>query len=216
MADIFNEIDEELRADKAKQTWQRYGKFAIAGAALIVAGAAGFTFWQDSQRAAQLELAERYGEALTQGGRVDSAAAAAEALDRLARESGGGFGLLGRLQSAALLGESGSHDAAAEAYRAVAADGNVDALYRDLAAVLAVAQAMSGGGDPAALQAELDPHMGDEKPWRYTARQLAAGLALARGDMTAAKEYLTQISDDPNAPLGARGTASELLRALGG
>lgn len=33
MADIFDEIDEELKQDRAKQVWARYGKYVIAAAA---------------------------------------------------------------------------------------------------------------------------------------------------------------------------------------
>ncbi len=215
MADIFNEIDEELRADKAKQAWQRYGKIAIAGAAVIVACAAGYTYWQKSERAAQLELADRYAAALALGASKEGAPASAQALAALASESSGGFALLGRLQSAAMIGEAGDHLASADAYRAIANDTSVEALYRDLAVVLAVAQGAAGNGDSEALMKELELQLGDEKPWRYTARQVAAGLSLARGDTAAAKDFLTRISDDPNAPLGLRGSAAELLRSIG-
>ena len=37
MADIFDEIDEELKKDKAKLLWARYGKFVIAAVAAKVA-----------------------------------------------------------------------------------------------------------------------------------------------------------------------------------
>ncbi len=215
MADIFNEIDEELRADKAKQAWQRYGSFAIAGAAIIVACVAGYTYWQKSERAAQLEMADRYASALALGSTKEGALDSAQALAALTTEADGGFALLSRLQSAAMVGEAGDHSAASDAYRTIANDASVDALYRDLAVVLAVMQGAAGKGDPEALMKELELQLGDEKPWRYTARQVAAGLELARGNRSAAKDYLARISDDPNAPLGMRGSAAELLRSLG-
>ena len=36
MADIFQEIDEDLRRERAGKLWQKYGKYVIAAAALIV------------------------------------------------------------------------------------------------------------------------------------------------------------------------------------
>ena len=36
MADIFDEIDEELKQDRAKQVWLRYGKYVVAAAVAIV------------------------------------------------------------------------------------------------------------------------------------------------------------------------------------
>ena len=38
MADIFDEIDEELKQDRAKQVWARYGKYALSAAAAVVLG----------------------------------------------------------------------------------------------------------------------------------------------------------------------------------
>ncbi|MEC7211359.1 MAG: tetratricopeptide repeat protein, partial [Pseudomonadota bacterium] len=52
MADIFDEIDEELKQDRAKQVWARYGKYVVAAAAAVVLGVGasqGYTAWQQSQ-----------------------------------------------------------------------------------------------------------------------------------------------------------------------
>ena len=38
MADIFDEIDEELKQDRTKALWTRYGKFVIAAATAVVIG----------------------------------------------------------------------------------------------------------------------------------------------------------------------------------
>ena len=52
MADIFDEIEEELKKDKAQVLWARYGKFAIAAVAAIilaVGSAQGFKAWKTKQ-----------------------------------------------------------------------------------------------------------------------------------------------------------------------
>ena len=38
MADIFDEIDEELKQDRAKQVWARYGRYVVSAAAAVVLG----------------------------------------------------------------------------------------------------------------------------------------------------------------------------------
>ena len=38
MADIFNEVDEEVRRERLKQLWDRYGIFIIGLAVLLVVG----------------------------------------------------------------------------------------------------------------------------------------------------------------------------------
>ena len=47
MADIFREVDEALKEDKAKVLWQRYGNAAIAVVVLVVLATGGYVFWQD-------------------------------------------------------------------------------------------------------------------------------------------------------------------------
>ncbi len=42
MADIFKEIDEELRHDRMVRLWQRHGRLIIALAAAAVVAMAGF------------------------------------------------------------------------------------------------------------------------------------------------------------------------------
>ena len=36
MADIFDEIDEELKRDRTQELWTKYGKYVIAAAAAVV------------------------------------------------------------------------------------------------------------------------------------------------------------------------------------
>ncbi len=42
MADIFREIDEEVRRDKAAELWKKYGWVVTALAVLVVVGVAGW------------------------------------------------------------------------------------------------------------------------------------------------------------------------------
>ena len=49
MADIFQEVDEEVRREQLKKLWERYGNFIIAACVLVVVGtilylALGFVF----------------------------------------------------------------------------------------------------------------------------------------------------------------------------
>ena len=46
MVDIFDEVDEELRAERAQQLLKRYGGLIVAGRLLIVGAAAGWQGWR--------------------------------------------------------------------------------------------------------------------------------------------------------------------------
>ena len=59
MADIFDEIDEELKKDKAQLLWARYGKFVIAAVAaviLAVGSAQGFKAWKTKKAETALPM----------------------------------------------------------------------------------------------------------------------------------------------------------------
>lgn len=215
MADIFNEIDEELRRDKAQEWWSRYGKIVIAVCVVIVLGAAGYTWYEQQRVAEERALADRFDAARVQAEAGDLSGAAG-ALEALADEAGvAGVELVARFHRAGLLGTDGDHAGAAEAYAALSQDSAVPALYRDLATVMEVLHAGRAGGDRAELLDRLQPMTVDASPWRHTARMIAASLAIGAGDLDAAKEYLRQVADDPQAPGSARGQSAEILQALG-
>ena len=44
MSDIFQEIDEDLRQDKAARLWKAYGKYLIALAIFIILAIASYRF----------------------------------------------------------------------------------------------------------------------------------------------------------------------------
>ena len=53
MADIFQEVDEDLRRDRATALWRRYGKYVVAAAVVLVlatAGWSGYRHYRDQQR----------------------------------------------------------------------------------------------------------------------------------------------------------------------
>ena len=54
MTDIFQEVDEEVRRDKAAEFWKKYQNLILAAAALIVLASAGYRYWQyEREKAAQ-------------------------------------------------------------------------------------------------------------------------------------------------------------------
>ncbi|MDF1749854.1 MAG: tetratricopeptide repeat protein [Alphaproteobacteria bacterium] len=214
MADIFNEIDEELRRDKAQIWWKQYGKYVLAACVVVVLGAGAYTWYQDQQKSEMRALADEY-SAAQQTARTGSEADALKAFEELAQKAGEkGIGLVARFQAAGLHIEAGDHAAAAAAFEEIAKDTTVQKLYRDLADVMAIMHSGIAGGDVKALLARIDPLAADGEPWSYTARMVAASLALSSGDMKLAQDYLTKVADDDGAPTSARGQAAEILQAI--
>ena len=212
MADIFEEVDEEIRRDKFSQYWAQYGKVIIAGLVLVVAGTAGFVGWKQYRMSQQIEYSAQFSAALEQI-EAKKDAEAIGALETLAREAGAGYGVLARFREAALKANTGDREGAVAIYQTMADDGSIDALYADLARLYGVMHQLDTG-DPEALSKDLAPLLTEDGAWRYSARELAALLALRKGDTEAARKDYTRLADDPKTPSGIRARAAEMLQAL--
>jgi hypothetical protein len=212
MADIFREVDEAVREDRAKILWQRYGRLAVAVVLLIVGGTAGWVWWQDYSLGRQQQATAALAGALGQGG--GSTLEAADALGSVAATAGGEIAMIARLYEAALLAEAGDREAAVTVYGQVAEDGGVPALWRDYARLMSVLHRIDRG-DPATLQAMLGPLGEPDNPWRFTARELAGLLAVRRGEEDRAGEIFAGLADDAAAPAGVRQRARDLAARFG-
>ncbi|MTI10020.1 tetratricopeptide repeat protein [Rhodospirillaceae bacterium RKSG073] len=214
VSDIFDEVEEDLRKDKAEELWKKYGNYVIALAVLIVVGTAGYKGWQAYDASVNEDLANRFDQAV-QMGRAENYEQADGALAQLVQDGNASYAALSRLQQAALKSKSGDVEGAIVIYDALALDSAVESLYRDLAVVMSVMHQVDTG-DASQLLEMVDPQTTDIKPWRFTARELAAVLAMKKGDKTLAADYLTRITDDADAPQSARLRAGELLKVVEG
>lgn len=210
---IFREIDEELRQDRARKLWQQYGGYVIGAAVALVLGVAGYQGWTAYDRSTREAQGERYAAAEAQAA-AGNYRAAAESFADLAADAGAGYATLARLRQAAALLEAGDREGALAAYDAMAGDNGVDPLYRDLADLLWALHSLEGG-DPAAIEARLQPLTGPDGAWRYTAMEALALLRTEQGDAAAARDLYTRIADDDQAPPAARRRAREMIDALG-
>lgn len=221
MADIFDEIAEDLRAERARTMLRRYGALIIAVMVLVLAGVIASQGWRWQQGRLNARVADAYFVAMTQADAIPAAgdpekrAAAAKAFLAVAADAQDGYRTLARLRAAGLEADGGDRNAALVLWDQVAADGNADPLIRDLASLLWV-QHQADAGDPAALAARLAPLTRAENPWRALAQEQMALLDLRRGKLDDARGTLKQIAADISAPEGVRGRANGLLAGIGG
>jgi hypothetical protein len=211
VADIFKEVDEDLRRDQAEKLWRKYGAYVIAAAAAVVLATAGFQTWKWWYSKQQTELSDRYAAAVRLIARGDNEAAA-DQFGALA-DPGGGYGTLAAFNQARLLAASGDKAAAIEIWDRLAASSAAGPAFQGVATLLSVMQQMEDG-DPVALEARLKPLSETDGGYRHVALELIATLAIRQGDPARAREIYTQIADDPNSPVGLRARASQLLNAL--
>ncbi|MFN3459925.1 MAG: tetratricopeptide repeat protein [Oceanibaculum sp.] len=211
MADIFREIDEELRQDNLKRVWARYRYLIVGGVTALLLGTAGYVGWKEYQSRQQAAAAENYAAAVALVG--DRNAEAADRFAELARSGGSGYAALARLEQAALLWQEEKRAEAIAALDALAGDSAAPRSLRDLATVLG-GQRRLEAGETAAVKPHLASLVDSASPWRHLARELAALAAEAEGNRTEARDLLRRLTDDLEAPQGTRARAAELLQAL--
>jgi hypothetical protein len=215
VADIFHEVDEEVRRERLQKLWDRYSIYIIALAVLIVAGIGGwrgYEYWQAKQAAAA-GAAYESALSLSEAGKH---AEAETAFAKIAAEAPAGYRTLARLRAAAELAQTKRPDAV-KAYDEIAADTSLGATLQDLAAVRA-GMLMVDSAPLSDMRRRLDPVAEPGHTFRHSARELLALSAWRNHDFTAARRYIDMIATDGETPPGTRARADVLsaLIAAGG
>ncbi len=212
MADIFKEVDEDLRRDNLEKLWKKYGLQVIGLAAAVVLGVAGVQGWQAYDLDQRSKFSDRYGAAreLAQGGETT---AGLDAMIDLSEASGDSYAGLAAFEEARLRVESGDTGGAIAVWDRIAEGSRLGPGFKEAATLFSILHQIDSG-DPAALRARLQPLAADSQPFRSTARELLALIAIGEGDTAAARDLYTKISDDREAPAGLRQRATQMLAAL--
>ena len=211
VSDIFQEVDEALREDRAKEWWRRWGTSVIGGAVAIVVAVAAYNGWNWYQANQRAQAGDAFGAALALVATDKPGAIAA--LDKIAAQGVAPYAEQARLRIARLKAEAGDKDGASAAWRAAVA-GAGDADGRELAILLKAMQEFDSA-KPEDLATELQPLLGKDRPWRPMALELLAAVALKQKDEPKAKALLSELRDESAASQALRERAAELLSALG-
>ncbi len=210
MTDIFHEIDEDLRRERFRRLWDRFGIYLIIAVVLVIAGTAGYSGyrWWVQEQAQAASVRFQAAVKLADAGQHQEAEAAFTAL---AKDAPAGYRALARFRAA---GELATRNAAAgvAAFDALAADASLTAIERDLARIRA-ALILVDTGTVADVQQRVQAIADGQSPLRHAARELVALAQYRAGDLPATNATATAILADPEAPSGVRSRA-ELLRTL--
>jgi hypothetical protein len=212
VADIFKEVEEDLRREGLEKMWRRYAPYVIAVAVAVVLATAGITGWRNYTNSHQETRAREFSAALEliAQSNTEGAAKALEALS-----GGDGYATLAQFQEAGLKAKAGDVAGAAAAYQKISSDSAVDRPFRELAVILR-ALLLADTAEPSELTAQLAPLTEGDNPWRFSALEITGLVAQRSGDNARAEEIFAKLADDPAAPQGLRARAAELLAALKG
>jgi hypothetical protein len=190
---ILSEVDEELRRDRLRAAWRRFGPWVIAAAVAVVLAVAineGWSWWQESNAA---RTSDQFYAALEAAEEGDVAGAQA-ALDTVEASGVGGYPLLARFREASLLAREGKDAEAVAAYDALA-NADTSPRVRELALVLA-ANVLVDNGDVAAVQQRVAGLVTPENALRNAAREAIGLTQYKAGDINAALQTFQDVAAD--------------------
>ncbi len=214
MADIFREVDEDLRHERYLKLWRRW-RYWLLGVGVAGLGAAvAYVVLADAQESARKAEGQQFAAAMAeiQAGRGGEAA---DRLAMLAADAETGYAALARLGEADARARRGDITGAVQIYDLLAGDSSIDPLYRDLGALLA-AQRLVDRANVSEVNQRLAPLLAGHSPWRPLAAELSAIAEMRAGNTEASRALFAELVSDPAAPLGQRQRAAELLVSLGG
>jgi hypothetical protein len=208
MSDIFREVDEEVRRDKAVLFFEKYQFWLIGVALIIVAVTAAWRIY-DYYRAQGAEAASARYEAALQLAHDGKSTEAEAAFEAIAKDAPAGYRALARLRA---VDELATHDKAAaiKAYETLAADPSYDSSLASVARFRAALLAIDTE-DPQVFAQKVAALAGPTGAFRYSARELLALAAFKQGDYESAGRWLDEIVSDPAAPSGLRSRAEAFL-----
>jgi hypothetical protein len=212
VADIFQEVEDDLKRDKATALWQRYGRYIIGFAILIVLATAAFQAWTHYVQTQRSERSNAYAQALALAAGGSDQARALSELSAIA-EGDDSYSVLAAFEEARLLAEADDTAAAVEVWDRLAAKWGPDAPFGAVATLLSVTHQIDDG-EIDDLRSRLEPLAQPGKAFRPLATELLAVLALRENDKQAARDLFIGLSDDSAAPAGIRARATQMIEAL--
>lgn len=212
MADIFDEVSEDMRHHQLMGLWKKYGPGMIAALVLLVIGVAGYQYWQYRVEARSTQDSEAFGKAVAQieAGKQDEAL---KGLAEIQKDGSKGYAFLAGLREADILFARGDRDGAVKTYERLAADGGADKTLRQYAELQAIALQIDNpkAGD---LKGRLDVLAAPGAPWAPMAEEFLALLEIRAGEVKAARERLGRLAANEEAGQSMRSRAKELADTL--
>jgi hypothetical protein len=212
VADIFHEVEEDLRRDQAAAIWKKYGNLIIGAALVLVLAVAGHWGWKEYSIRQQLQAsADFLGAAATSDLAQREAALAKVVAD------GGVYGVLARFRLAETAVEAGDKAKARGILGEIAKDGAADKPLRDLATIQAALLELEIGKPETAADLVKDLTKEGEA-YRLSALEITGLSAIAAGDTAKAKaafEDVKKAADDAAPGSGFAQRADQMLDRLG-
>jgi hypothetical protein len=209
---FIREVNEEIRSEKMRSVWKRFGPLILGAAVLVVVGVAGnslYQWWVNSQASAS---GDRFLSALKDADDKHKDQAVKE-LEQLTKDGFGSYPVLARLRLATLKAQNGDVAAAVSDFSAIGKEQSVPAAVRN-AARLRAAWLLVDTGNYDQVSKEVEELAVPSMAVRHSAREVLGLAAWKAGDYAKSRDWYQLIVDDAEAPQGAAQRARTMLALI--
>lgn len=208
---FVEEVEEDLRQEKIKKIWRRFGPPAAVLAVLIVLGVFSWSFYTNSVEQKARDVSDQFlgaMELFSQGQDEQSR----QILTDIEKSGVKGYEFSALLAVAYQHLEQGDITAALAAYDKII-NGNYDKIYQNLALILA-AQSALGTDYYASYEGDIEKIAASNLALKWIAREVKALNSLSLNDNEAAKLAFEDLANNPEIPNDIRGRAQLMLENI--
>jgi hypothetical protein len=211
MTDIFDEVSDDMRRERAQKLWNRYSNYILGAAAGVVVCVGAWTAYKHYAQQQAEATGGRFQDAiaLAQSGKTSDAAAALGAIEK---DGSAGYPTLARFRLAAETATDNRSDGI-KAYDALAADGSIGPLLQNLAKVRA-GYLMVDSASYADIAAKIESLTGASEPFRHSAREILGLAAWKAKDLANASKWYQAVITDKDVPANLRQRANMMLQLI--
>jgi hypothetical protein len=211
VADLFDEVEEQLRSDRYRTLASRVLPWVIAALVAALIAALAYWGWDSYRRQTVSRAADEYSAALEAFSKGEEAQAV-KLWNDVSQSPSAGYKSLALMQLGGLRMAANDTDGAVKLWDQ-AADAGSDPIIAD-AARLKSAFALLDTKPYTEVEARLKPLMEEGRPYRVQAREALAFAKLMAGNTAGARSDFTIISSTLDAPEGARARAKAAMQLI--
>ena len=209
---FIREVNEEIRQEKARALWGRYGPIIIGAAVVLVLGTAawqGYTYWQNKKAGAIGDTMTQASD-LAASGKIDEAMAT---LKQVEASNFGSYPVLAQLSEAGLTLEKGDKQGAVALLDKITQSTDTPNALKDVARIRAayILVDTASFNDISQRMATL---AADNNPMRLSAREILGLSAWKAGNLPQAKTYFEQIINDSDSAGSGVAARAQLMLGL--
>lgn len=209
---FIREIDEELKNEKLKKIWDKYGLFIILFVIIVISAAVSVETFKSWNEKRNQEFSNTYAYALNlqNQGRY---AEAMEILERLTKAKKGIYSDVAEIQMSNVLLEQGKVEPAIAILEKVSNEEDFNPQMKDIATIK-LASFKLDYAPSEEIEKMLTPFVTSNGTWANIAKEMLAMLAVRDGNFEKAKTMYQEISVAENTSETLKARAQDMLNVI--